>query len=98
MTLHGEVIDSGQIEARVKYEPYGVVAIPAFNWPPLRFSKKTASAIAAGNTVVIKPGGQAPLVCCDWSSWSARCCADDDADGHRQGCGCGKPMRPGQMP
>ena len=38
-TLHGEVIDSGPIEARVKYEPYGVVAaILPFNWPPLHFS------------------------------------------------------------
>jgi acyl-CoA reductase-like NAD-dependent aldehyde dehydrogenase len=61
-TLHGEVIDSGPIEARVKYEPYGVVAaILPFNWPPLHFSKKTAPALAAGNTVVIKPGEQAPL-------------------------------------
>ena len=61
-TLHGEVINSGPIEARVKYEPYGVVAaILPFNWPPLHFSKKTAPAIAAGNTVVIKPGEQAPL-------------------------------------
>jgi acyl-CoA reductase-like NAD-dependent aldehyde dehydrogenase len=61
-TLHGDVIDSGPIEARVKYEPYGVVAaILPFNWPPLHFTKKTAPALAAGNTVVIKPGEQAPL-------------------------------------
>lgn len=61
-TLHGDVIDSGPIEARVKYEPYGVVAaILPFNWPPLHFSKKCAPALAAGNTVVIKPGEQAPL-------------------------------------
>ena len=61
-TLHGEVIDSGPIEARIKYEPYGVVAaILPFNWPPLHFAKKTAPALAAGNTVVIKPGEQAPL-------------------------------------
>lgn len=61
-TLHGELIDSGPIEARVKYEPYGVVAaILPFNWPPLHFSKKSAPALAAGNTVVIKPGEQAPL-------------------------------------
>ena len=61
-TLHGEVIDSGPIEARIKYEPYGVVAaILPFNWPPLHFAKKSAPALAAGNTVVIKPGEQAPL-------------------------------------
>ncbi|MEV6655042.1 aldehyde dehydrogenase family protein [Streptomyces sp. NPDC051219] len=61
-TLHGEIIDQGPIEARVYYEPYGVAAaILPFNWPPIHFSKKCAPALAAGNTVVIKPGEQAPL-------------------------------------
>ncbi|MEV6299102.1 aldehyde dehydrogenase family protein [Actinoplanes sp. NPDC051861] len=61
-TLHGEIIDQGPIEARVIYEPYGVVAaILPFNWPPIHFSKKSAPALAAGNTVIIKPGEQAPL-------------------------------------
>ncbi|MGH3181366.1 MAG: aldehyde dehydrogenase family protein, partial [Streptosporangiaceae bacterium] len=50
------------IEARVIYEPYGVVAaILPFNWPPIHFTKKCAPALAAGNTVVVKPGEQAPL-------------------------------------
>ena len=61
-TLHGTILDQGAIEARVHYEPYGVVAaILPFNWPPLHFTKKAAPALAAGNTVVIKPGEQAPL-------------------------------------
>src|SRR5579875_2399753 len=61
-TVHGEILDQGPIEARVNYEPYGVVAaILPFNWPPIHFSKKCAPALAAGNTVVIKPGEQAPL-------------------------------------
>jgi acyl-CoA reductase-like NAD-dependent aldehyde dehydrogenase len=61
-TLHGEILDQGAIEARVVYEPYGVVAaILPFNWPPIHFTKKCAPALAAGNTVVIKPGEQAPL-------------------------------------
>jgi acyl-CoA reductase-like NAD-dependent aldehyde dehydrogenase len=61
-TLHGEILDQGPIEARVIYEPYGVVAaILPFNWPPIHFTKKCAPAIAAGNTVVMKPGEQAPL-------------------------------------
>jgi acyl-CoA reductase-like NAD-dependent aldehyde dehydrogenase len=61
-TLHGEILNQGPIEARVVYEPYGVVAaILPFNWPPIHFSKKSAPALAAGNTVVIKPGEQAPL-------------------------------------
>jgi acyl-CoA reductase-like NAD-dependent aldehyde dehydrogenase len=61
-TLHGEILDQGPIEARVIYEPYGVVAaILPFNWPPIHFTKKCAPALAAGNTVVVKPGEQAPL-------------------------------------
>jgi acyl-CoA reductase-like NAD-dependent aldehyde dehydrogenase len=60
--IHGEILDQGAIEARVTYEPYGVVAaILPFNWPPIHFSKKCAPALAVGNTVVIKPGEQAPL-------------------------------------
>jgi acyl-CoA reductase-like NAD-dependent aldehyde dehydrogenase len=60
--IHGEILDQGLVEARVVYEPYGVVAaILPFNWPPIHFSKKCAPALAAGNTVVIKPGEQAPL-------------------------------------
>jgi len=61
-TVHGDLLDQGPIEARVTYEPYGVVAaILPFNWPPIHFTKKSAPALAAGNTVVIKPGDQAPL-------------------------------------
>ncbi len=61
-TLAGEIIDQGPIETRVLYEPYGVVAcILPFNWPPIHFAKKSAPALITGNTVVIKPGEQAPL-------------------------------------
>ena len=59
--IHGQIIDQGPVEARVTYEPYGVVAaILPFNWPPIHFSKKSAPALAVGNTVVIKPGERAP--------------------------------------
>ena len=61
-TVHGELIHQGPIEARVVYEPYGVVAaILPFNWPVQHVAKKCAPALAAGNTVVVKPGEQAPL-------------------------------------
>jgi acyl-CoA reductase-like NAD-dependent aldehyde dehydrogenase len=61
-TVHGEILDQGPVEARVAYEPYGVVAaILPFNWPPIHFAKKCAPALAVGNTVVVKPGKQAPL-------------------------------------
>ena len=61
-TVHGEILNQGPIESRVDYEPYGVVAaILPFNWPPIHFAKKCAPALAVGNTVVVKPGEQAPL-------------------------------------
>jgi acyl-CoA reductase-like NAD-dependent aldehyde dehydrogenase len=61
-TVHGELIHQGPVEARVAYEPYGVVAaILPFNWPVQHLAKKCAPALAAGNTVVVKPGEQAPL-------------------------------------
>ena len=61
-TVHGELIHQGPVEARVAYEPYGVVAaILPFNWPVQHLAKKCAPALAVGNTVVVKPGEQAPL-------------------------------------
>jgi acyl-CoA reductase-like NAD-dependent aldehyde dehydrogenase len=46
----------------VMKEPYGVVAcIVPFNYPLLLMAWKVAPALAAGNTVVIKPAPQTPL-------------------------------------
>ena len=46
----------------VTREPHGVVAgILPFNWPPIHCGGKAAPALAAGNTMIIKPGEQAPL-------------------------------------
>ena len=75
-TLHGEIIDQGPIEARVVYEPYGVVAaILPFNWPPIHFTKKCAPALIAGNTVVIKPRRAGPADrACAWSRSPTRSC------------------------
>jgi betaine-aldehyde dehydrogenase len=50
-----------QVNFTVK-EPFGVVgAIVPFNYPLLLLSWKVAPALAAGNTVVIKPAEQTPL-------------------------------------
>jgi len=50
-----------QVNFTIK-EPYGVVAvIVPFNYPLLLLSWKVAPALAAGNTVVIKPADQTPL-------------------------------------
>ena len=52
----------GPIDARLVQEPYGVVAgVIPFNWPPIHTAAKAAPALAAGNTVVLKPPEQAPL-------------------------------------
>jgi acyl-CoA reductase-like NAD-dependent aldehyde dehydrogenase len=61
-SLHGDILDHGAIESYTVYEPYGVVAaILPFNWPPIHFARKCAPALIGGNTVVMKPGEQAPL-------------------------------------
>jgi acyl-CoA reductase-like NAD-dependent aldehyde dehydrogenase len=60
--LPANFVDFGPIDVVVRLEPYGVVAgIIPFNWPPIHTGAKTAPALAVGNTVVLKPGEQAPL-------------------------------------
>lgn len=60
--LPHELHDQGAIYSNVLREPYGVVAaIIPFNWPPIHFGGKSAPALATGNTIVFKPGDQAPL-------------------------------------
>ncbi|OQU98737.1 hypothetical protein CLAIMM_04474 isoform 1 [Cladophialophora immunda] len=60
--LPSEFYDQGSIYASVVREPFGVVlGIIPFNWPPIHTGGKLAPALAAGNTVVLKPGEQAPL-------------------------------------
>lgn len=54
-------VESGQL-ALVLKEPYGVVAaIVPWNYPILLMAWKLAPALAAGNTVVIKPSPYTPL-------------------------------------
>ncbi len=60
--LPSDLYELGEINAQIYHEPFGVVAgIVPFNWPPLHTGAKIAPALAAGNTVIIKPGEQAPL-------------------------------------
>jgi acyl-CoA reductase-like NAD-dependent aldehyde dehydrogenase len=60
--IPGEFHDAGSIYSSVVIEPFGVVGgIIPFNWPPIHTGGKAAPALAAGNTVVLKPGEQAPL-------------------------------------
>ena len=54
--------DRGSTVAAVVREPKGVCAgILPFNWPPIHTGGKAAPALAAGNSMILKPGEQAPL-------------------------------------
>jgi betaine-aldehyde dehydrogenase len=58
------VVDTGNPGAisRIVYEPVGVCAlITPWNYPLLQASWKLAPALAAGNTVVLKPSEVTPL-------------------------------------
>jgi acyl-CoA reductase-like NAD-dependent aldehyde dehydrogenase len=66
----GRVIPSGEPRTQLNLvlkEPYGVVgAIVPWNYPLLLLSWKLAPALAAGNTVVIKPSELTSLITLEW--------------------------------
>ena len=60
----GRLVDTGNpaVVSRMVHEPVGVCAlITPWNYPLLQLSWKVAPALAAGNTVVIKPSEVTPL-------------------------------------
>jgi betaine-aldehyde dehydrogenase len=60
----GRLVDAGHpsVLSRVVYEPVGVCALIApWNYPLLQMSWKVAPALAAGNTMVLKPSEVTPL-------------------------------------
>ena len=60
--LPSEFYDRVAMYCTVFHEPYGVCCgILPFNWPPIHTGGKLAPALAAGNTMILKPGEQAPL-------------------------------------
>lgn len=60
--IPGGFFDGGVVYGASLLEPYGVIgAILPFNWPPIHTAGKSAPALAAGNTIVIKPPEQTPL-------------------------------------
>ncbi len=80
--LHGSFYPGGPIDSYTLLEPYGVVgAIVPFNWPPIHTGSKIAPAIAAGNTVVLKPPEQSPLCV------HAHCGGSSGGLAHRCGAG-----------
>ncbi|KAI9719674.1 MAG: hypothetical protein M1828_006106 [Chrysothrix sp. TS-e1954] len=60
--LPSEHYDRGNVYVSVVREPHGVCAgILPFNWPPIHTGGKSAPALACGNSIILKPGEQAPL-------------------------------------
>ena len=60
--VHGQMIDLGGALAYTRREPFGVCAgIGAWNYPIQIAAWKAAPALAAGNTMVLKPSEQTPL-------------------------------------
>jgi betaine-aldehyde dehydrogenase len=66
----GRVLPSGEPRTQLNLvlkEPYGVVGtIIPWNFPLLLLAWKLAPALAAGNTLVIKPSELTPLITLDW--------------------------------
>ncbi|HSJ44317.1 MAG TPA: aldehyde dehydrogenase family protein [Euzebyales bacterium] len=66
----GRVLPSGEPRTQLNLvlkEPYGVVgAIIPWNFPLLLLAWKLAPALAAGNTVVVKPSELTPLTTLEW--------------------------------
>jgi acyl-CoA reductase-like NAD-dependent aldehyde dehydrogenase len=64
LTLGGLTIDSPEVVNRVRFEPAGVAAlVTPWNAPLMLTTWKVGPALAAGNTVVVKPPEWAPLTC-----------------------------------
>jgi len=64
LTLQGHTIDSPEVVNHVSYDPAGVaVLITPWNAPLMLTTWKIGPALAAGNTVVVKPPEWAPLTC-----------------------------------
>jgi acyl-CoA reductase-like NAD-dependent aldehyde dehydrogenase len=64
LKLEGHSIDSPEVVNHVRYDPAGVAAlITPWNAPLMLTTWKVGPALAAGNTIVVKPPEWAPLTC-----------------------------------
>jgi acyl-CoA reductase-like NAD-dependent aldehyde dehydrogenase len=64
LTLDAHTIDSPEVVNHIRYDPAGVaVLVTPWNAPLMLTTWKVGPALAAGNTVVVKPPEWAPLTC-----------------------------------
>ncbi|HEX5379577.1 MAG TPA: aldehyde dehydrogenase [Phenylobacterium sp.] len=64
LTLQGHAIEGPEVTNHVRYDPAGVAAlITPWNAPLMLTTWKVGPALAAGDTIVVKPPEWAPLTC-----------------------------------
>lgn len=65
--LRPEILVDARLETTLRFDPYGVVAaITPWNFPLLMIFQSIVPALVAGNTVVLKPSEETPLVAREW--------------------------------
>lgn len=65
--LRPETLDDERTATTLRFDPYGVVAaITPWNFPLLMVFQSVLPALVAGNTVLLKPSEETPLVAREW--------------------------------
>jgi acyl-CoA reductase-like NAD-dependent aldehyde dehydrogenase len=65
--LRPETLEDGSTLTTLRFDPYGVVAaITPWNFPLLMVFQSVIPALVAGNTVLLKPSEETPLVALEW--------------------------------
>ena len=65
--LRPETIEDGRLRTTLRFDPFGVVAaITPWNFPLLMVFQSVIPALVAGNTVLLKPSEETPLVAREW--------------------------------
>ena len=65
--LRPEMLEDGSTVTTLRFDPYGVVgAITPWNFPLLMVFQSVIPALVAGNTVLLKPSEETPLVAMEW--------------------------------
>lgn len=65
--LEPETLEDGRLLTTLRFDPFGVVAaITPWNFPLLMVFQSVIPALVAGNTVLLKPSEETPLVAREW--------------------------------
>ncbi|MCP4835597.1 MAG: aldehyde dehydrogenase [Phycisphaera sp.] len=65
--LRPEILEDDRLRTTMRFDPFGVVAaITPWNFPLLMVFQSVIPALIAGNTVLLKPSEETPLVAREW--------------------------------